>query len=669
MTLLLLFAAASPLHAAKDKSVKGVVKSWRLLHDYGLVDTTTVDTGWLNTPMRKPNNDYSIANAYNGNAVSPIQAKIYFDRDGNGMRNGLYRPRLDNLFATAYSPYILTPVDIRYYRTTMAYSGVSWNKGFVTEHQDSEITFHFTGNINRKTNLGMQLHYINSPGLYDNQQAKWFNGAIFGSYDGNHYGLAASIAYTTVSNFENGGLQTPEDLGGALESWDMPTNLYAMSGYLNVSGYLNHHYSICVERERKQKIRKRGEQPRDTTIIEYVPVMTFAHTFSATNHAKRYIEKTSRQGFYQETFLNMSSTRDTANALAIRNTLSATFEEEFNTWLHFGATVYATNEFVRYQTRAGQFTVITDPGFGNVTYDKVVEQHFHWMSDTCISEKWTNNTFVGGALYKNRGKWVRYGFGGDVCLAGYKLGEFQVNGHINGTFPIAKDTLFVNAQAYFRNETPDYFLQHYRSNHYIWDNDFDKTYRLFVGGEVRYPMKWFKPGVFVGFENLTKYIYFDRNGLPKQHQGNVQVMEVNTRLDFTSPWVNLENHVVWQMSSDTVLALPDLTLYHNLYYHGTWFRALCAQIGVDMRYHTKYYAPLLNPATGQFMAQHEVKVGNYPLFNVYMNLYVKSIRLKLYLQFTHFNYYFMKNKTYLTMPGYAENPPVFRLGAAWQFWR
>ena len=667
--LLLCVTALQPLYAAKEKNVQRIVKSWRLMYDYGLVDTTCVDTSWINTPMRNVQNDYSISNAYNGNYVSPIQAKVYFDRDGNGMRNGLYRPRLDNIFGAAYTPYILTPVDVNFYHTTVAFSGVSWQKGFINGHQDSEITFHFTGNLNKRVNLGTQLLYINTPGQYANQQGKLFNGAIFGSYDGDHYGLAASVAFSGLSNFENGGLTDPEDLGGLLNAEDMPVNLYAMSGYKYIFGYLNHHYSICVERERKQTIRKRGEQPRDTVIIEYVPVTTFAHTFSVTNHMKRYIEKTSQQNFYENTYLNMSSTKDTANALAIRNTLVVTFEEEFNTWLHFGATVYATNEFLRYQMRAGQYKPITPKGFGAATYDEIVNQHLHWMSDTLVGEHWTNNTFVGGSLYKNRGKWVRYGFGGDVCLVGYKIGEFQVNGHVNGTFPLGKDTMTVCAQAYLRNETPDYFLQNYRSNHYIWENEFDKTYRFFVGGEVKYPTKWFKPSVFVGFENLTKYIYFNSAGLPMQHTGNVQVLEANARLDLTTPWVNLENHVVWQMSSDSVLALPALTLYHNLYYHGLWFRALYAQIGIDMRYHTKYYAPLLNPALGQFMAQHEVKVGNYPIMNVYLNLYVKSIRLKLFLQFTHFNYYMMKEKTYLSMPGYAENPPVFRLGAAWHFWR
>ena len=237
-----------PLYAAKDKNVRPIVKSWRLMYDYGLVDTTQVDTSWLNVPCRSLNNDYSIANAYNGNAISPIQSMIYFDRDGNGMRNGLYRPRMDNIFGMSYSPYVLTPVDVNFYHTTIAYSGVSWQKGFTTGHQDADITFHFTGNLNKKTNLGAQLHYVNAPGLYANQQGKLFNGAIFGSYDGDHYGLAASVMYSGISNFENGGLASPDEINGKLEAEDIPTNMHAMSGYKYVAGYLNHHYSICVER-------------------------------------------------------------------------------------------------------------------------------------------------------------------------------------------------------------------------------------------------------------------------------------------------------------------------------------------------------------------------------------------------------------------------------------
>ena len=123
------------------------------------------------------------------------------------------------------------------------------------------------------------------------------------------------------------------------------------------------------------------------------------------------------------------------------------------------------------------------------------------------------------------------------------------------------------------------------------------------------------------------------------------------------------------MSSSNHLSLPMLTLYHNIYYYGTWFKALDAQIGVDMRYHTSYYAPLLNPATGQFCEQQTTKVGNYPILNVYANFYVRLLHLKFFAQFTHFNKYFMPNNNYFSMPGYPLNPPVFRAGLAWHFYR
>lgn len=119
------------------------------------------------------------------------------------------------------------------------------------------------------------------------------------------------------------------------------------------------------------------------------------------------------------------------------------------------------------------------------------------------------------------------------------------------------------------------------------------------------------------------------------------------------------------------MPLPSISLYHNLYYHGWWAKkAMYAQIGIDVRYHTAYYAPVLNPATGQFCIQNQVKIGNYPVMNVYLNAYVKLLKLKLFVQWQHFNYYFMKDsQAFLSMPDYAMNPAVIRAGAHWYFWR
>ena len=642
-TCLLTLGSATTVLAA-DEKVPTHIRAWQLDKWTGVADTlASVDTTYMDHPMRSQLNDYSISNITNSNIVSPVQSRVYFDRQKN----------VDFLFADPYAPYIITPQQVKYYHTTTPYSTVAYKKGFVTDLAQNDISFSFTGNVSRRTNLGMTIDYLNSFGRFANQEGKTVFGSIFGSYNGDHYSLQSSFTWNTLSNFENGGLSNPSDLQGVLQPEDMPVKMRGMSALRYISGYLNHYYSICVERERKVNYRERDEEgkwvKKDSIKIEYVPVTTFRHIFEVNDATKRYVEKSIGQSILPNLYRDSTATNDSVACLTIKNTLAVTFEEEFNTWLKFGAMVYAMNENQRHILID---TLLPAPD----------------LPDSIYLPEWSNNTYIGGALYKNRGKHIHYGFDGNVCLVGYKLGEFQVNGHMDAGFRLGKDSMTIAAKAFFRNETPDYYLQHYRSNHYQWENTFQKTLRLHVSGEVAYPTQWVKPKLNVSFENITKHIYFDTNGLPQQMDGNIQVLAADLQLNITTPWINLDNHVIYQHASSDKLPLPALTLYHNLYYHGCWFKALDAQIGVDMRFFTKYYAPILNPALGQFCVQNQEQVGNYPVMNVYANFYVRSLRLKLFAQYQHFNASFM-GKQYFEMPGYPMAPDMFRAGLAWHFYK
>ena len=642
-TCLLTLGSATTVLAA-DEKVPTHIRAWQLDKWTGVADTLAgVDTTYMDHPMRSQLNDYSISNITNSNIVSPVQSRVYFDRQKN----------VDFLFADPYAPYIITPQQVKYYHTTTPYSTVAYKKGFVTDLAQNDISFSFTGNVSRRTNLGMTIDYLNSFGRFANQEGKTVFGSIFGSYNGDHYSLQSSFTWNTLSNFENGGLSNPSDLQGVLQPEDMPVKMRGMSALRYISGYLNHYYSICVERERKVNYRERDEEgkwvKKDSIKIEYVPVTTFRHIFEVNDATKRYVEKSIGQSILPNLYRDSTATNDSVACLTIKNTLAVTFEEEFNTWLKFGAMVYAMNENQRHILID---TLLPAPD----------------LPDSIYLPEWSNNTYIGGALYKNRGKHIHYGFDGNVCLVGYKLGEFQVNGHMDAGFRLGKDSMTIAAKAFFRNETPDYYLQHYRSNHYQWENTFQKTLRLHVSGEVAYPTQWVKPKLNVSFENITKHIYFDTNGLPQQMDGNIQVLAADLQLNITTPWINLDNHVIYQHASSDKLPLPALTLYHNLYYHGCWFKALDAQIGVDMRFFTKYYAPILNPALGQFCVQNQEQVGNYPVMNVYANFYVRSLRLKLFAQYQHFNASFM-GKQYFEMPGYPMAPDMFRAGLAWHFYK
>lgn len=658
---LVILLGASETISAKNNEPTSVIRTWTLPYPLALADTGNIDSTYINFAMRDVLYDYSICNISNGNILSPILSGIYFRRTG----------KTECLLANQYDPYVITPQDIQFFNTTTPYSTISYKKGFTTYHEDNDLQFLFTGNLNSKTNLGVTINYLNGAGHYRQQEGKRVNGALFGSYNGNRYSMQAAFTFLTLSNFENGGMSDEADIHSTLKPEDYPTRLYGMNGYRYLAGYINHYYSLTVERNDTVHYIETDELGNriqaDSIRIVYLPVTTFRHVLDINEQNRRYKEK-QPQDFYDYTWRNAAATNDSASTLTIRNTLSVTFEEAFNKKLKFGATVYAYNECQRHLNAIDSPDQPLDPSAWSSPTDSVSMQRTYDLPDTLFRYTWTNNTFVGGELYKNMGKILKYGFGGDVCVLGAKIGEFQVNGHLKAGFRIGKDSMQLSAKASFYGETPDYYLLHYYSNHYRWHNDFTQTLRLRIGGQISYPTRWITTRLKFDYENLTNYIYFNYQGLPEQDKGNISVLSGDVQLNLTTPYVNWDNSVVYQYSSSYKLPLPTVALYSNLYYHGTWFKYLDTQIGVDIRYNTAYYAPLLVPATGQFRLQNERKVGNYPTLGVYANFYVRLIRLRFFAQYQHFNATFM-NKEYFSMPGYPQNPDVFRAGLAWHFYR
>ena len=629
--------------AAKQPRTQTVVRTWTMPGYTAVADTIPfADTVMLNYHDVDVQQLYSLSSAMNGNVlVSPIESRVVNDR----------LKTIDDPFAWSLTPYVVTPQQQRFFNTTTPFSTIAYKKGFVSGHEENDIDFLFTGNINRKLNLGLEMDYLNSVGHYANTAGKLFRGSVWGSYTGDHYSMHAAFGWSSLNSFNNGGLEDVSLLSGSLNPEDIPVRLNAMIGYRYLSGYLHNQYAITREREYHDTIEviEDGRRvKRDTIKVEHIPLMTFSHIFETNNSNRRYIEKDANQHFYDTTYYNPTNTNDSTDVLTIRNTLAVTFCEAYNTKLRFGITAFAMNECQRF---------LND----SVPYDP----------DSIYDYRWTNNTFVGGAIHKHSGANVHYHVEGKVCVLGYKIGEFDVNGKLATQFNAGGYPLTINARAYAKSETPNYYLQSYRSNHIRWNNHFGFTYRFLGGATVAYAYQWLKPRIDFSFENQTNPIYISATDWkPRQYNGNVQIITGDVGLDLTTPWINLENRAVLQHSTnDSVLPVPLVILQHRLYYHGTWFKALDAQIGVDLRYFTQYNAPVLCPSTGMFATQQDTKIGNYPWMNVYANFYVRSIRLRFFAQYQHINHLFMKkNIGYLTMPDYPTNRDVFRAGVAWHFY-
>jgi len=633
--------AAAVTAAAKRPLVRTEVRTWRMPGLSAIADTIAfTDTAMLNYHDIDIQQRYSLSSTTNGNVlVSPIESRIINDRVHT----------IDDPFAWGLAPYVVTPQQQRFFNTRTPYSSIAYKRGFVAGQEENDLSFLFTGNLNRRTNLGLELEYLSSLGHYQHTSGKLFRGSVWGSYDGTHYSMHGAFSWSKLSSFDNGGLRDINDLKSNLNTINIPVRMQAMTGYRYLSGYLHNQYTLTKSREYHDTITvvENGQQlQKDTIKTAYTPLMTFSHILDINNSNRRYIEHEANQGFYDHTYFDSIATRDSTDVLNIRNTIAVSFCEAYNAKLKFGATVFAMNECQR---------VLMD----TMPYDSIDVY------------RWYNNTYVGGAIHKHSGNWIRYHVEGKVCLVGYKIGEFDATGRIETTIPAGKDKLYISARAYAKSETPNPYLQHYRSNHLCWDNTFGFTYRFLGGATVAYPTRWVKPRLDFSFENITHPIFCSASDWqPRQFSGSVQVITADLGLDLTTPWINLENRAVFQhTTNDSVMPVPMLILQHRLYYHGTWFRALDAQIGVDLRYFTYYHAPVLCPATGMFANQQDTQIGNYPWMNVYASFYVRSIRLRFFFHYQHLSYLFMgKTGNYLTMPGYPTNRDVFRAGVAWHFY-
>ena len=116
------------------------------------------------------------------------------------------------------------------------------------------------------------------------------------------------------------------------------------------------------------------------------------------------------------------------------------------------------------------------------------------------------------------------------------------------------------------------------------------------------------------------------------------------------------------------MPLPDLSLYSNLYLKFKLAKkVLSVELGADVRYFTKYYAPDYAPAIGQFYLQNpndRIEIGNYPIVNAYVNLHLKHTRI--YAMMYHVSEG-MGKSNYFLAPHYPLNPMWFKFGLSWNF--
>lgn len=154
---------------------------------------------------------------------------------------------------------------------------------------------------------------------------------------------------------------------------------------------------------------------------------------------------------------------------------------------------------------------------------------------------------------------------------------------------------------------------------------------------------------------------------PKQFDGTINYVSVQLQKEFKVGKFALDNTILYQQvdQSQNILNVPQFLTRNTLYYTDAFFsRALQIQTGITFSYFSNYYADGYNPLIGDFYVQDQGKIGNYPVFDFFVNMKVRTARI--YLKLEHFNSS-MTGYNFYTAPNYPYRDFVFRFGLVWNF--
>ena len=271
--------------------------------------------------------------------------------------------------------------------------------------------------------------------------------------------------------------------------------------------------------------------------------------------------------------------------------------------------------------------------------------------------------FLGADLSKTKGALLTYNARGELCMLGSDLGEFRATGDLQTAFRLFGKEAFIKANGYIRNVTTAFFQRYHHSRYFWWDSQtvmLDNTQQFYAAGEVHLGST--RTTLSAGVESIRNYIYFNLKGLPEQYRNNLQVISARLKQDIRMRSFGWENEAVFQLSSEeSILPLPRISAFSNIYVHFKLAKVLTLQIGADVHYHTRYYAPYYEPATQQFQIQNEKEIGNYPLINAYTNFHLKQARF--FVEFYNLGSSFVA-PDYFSLLHYPLNPMILKLGVA-----
>lgn len=240
--------------------------------------------------------------------------------------------------------------------------------------------------------------------------------------------------------------------------------------------------------------------------------------------------------------------------------------------------------------------------------------------------------------------------------------------YLTGTATYSKDSLFTaKASLSVSSKTPNFNFLLYQSDYvaYNWHNDFSNENARYLGVSLESTKLL---DAHVSVTQKDSYTYFDENSKPQQYDDMLQYLKIKAHKAISYRKFTLDNTLLYQkvMTGTDVFRVPEIVTENSLYFTDYVFKGdpLLLQTGVTFKYFTKYHANEFNPLLNEFRLQNTTEVGNFPMFDVFVNGQIR--RTRLFLKAENISS-FWTGRNYFATPSQPYRDFTIRFGLVWNF--
>ena len=699
-------ARMDSLEAVKDslQSIKDSIIEFtpRILETFAFKDTVTYqriirwthDRDFHNLTLQDPDTSYNyrffdypflredVGGTWLGVAGSPVQTFDFTKR-----------PKSEGVpFYEAQAPWSYTPESLTMYNTKTPYTELAyWGTILAgTSKESNNLHLLTTQNISPSLNFCLRYDRFGGEGMLEDEATINKNTAVAVNYLGKRYLMHAGYIYNMVSREENGGVVD--------NYWIRDTTVDAREVSVVLSGatskikkntlFLDQQYRIpftFIERWKERKnpsdtlaadegalpeleMPEEDNEPSETA--EEAPASDSVKVIDDRDITTAFIGHSSELSIYKRTYDdNITSTEGKDLYGNVFNYNPATSHDSLRMMK------LDNRVFLRLQPWSEDGVVSKlDVGIGEklMNYYTFDNSFLHNPS----SYHWTS-TYAYAGIEGKVLKHIDWDAKAHLSFIGDEAGDFDVSGNAKLTlYPFRRhrnSPMIFGAHFETSLEEPDYYVQHLYTNHYAWDNDFDKISDTRIQGYFSIP-RWKVSGS-VGYTLLANNIYYGTDGIVQQNSDAMSILSASLSKDLRVWKLHFDHRVLAQLSSNQdVVPLPLVAVNARYYIElgvgdakGGTQKPLYIQAGVNALYNTSWYMPGWNPEVGVFHNQATNKYGGIPYLDAFINMQWK--RACIFIKYENAGYGWLTEKNdYFSADHYIRTQHALKLGMYWPFY-